>query len=139
MSDRMSVDELCALLSADTFRDVGIYPKAIRGFGDEDYEERTQYQEGWNAACLEIARSDESVIGLVKAKLMALKAENERLREEVRRQYLTGLTDAAQEAARITSNHRDFDGSLRRAAGMIEQGIRQLAALAALDTKSAVE
>lgn len=30
--------------------DIGLYPAAMRGFGSADYEQRSDYQNGWNAA-----------------------------------------------------------------------------------------
>lgn len=130
----MSVDELCALLSADTFRDVGIYPKAMRGFGDKDYEERTQYQEGWNAACLEIARSDESVIGLVKANFMALRAENAELLVDAERyRYI-------RQHAICGPGTTGYDPTKWSVGDPRPETLdAHIDALAALDTKSAVE
>ena len=38
----------------DHITDVGVYPKAVRGTGDGDYEERSDYQNGWNAATKDV-------------------------------------------------------------------------------------
>ena len=35
--------------------EMGVYPQAIRGAGELDYEERSQFQNGWNACVIEYA------------------------------------------------------------------------------------
>ena len=39
-------------LALDAATDVGVYPAAVIG-GDNPYDKRTEYMEGWNAASME--------------------------------------------------------------------------------------
>lgn len=57
---RSRVAELEAALRKviDTDHDMGIYPKAVKGYGDErDYEQRDGFKNGWNAAVMEYGRA----------------------------------------------------------------------------------
>ncbi len=60
----MKADKFHVLVKAlqDVDSDIGIYPRAIQGQGEECYEQRDGYKNGWNACLMEYGQAFDKVI-----------------------------------------------------------------------------